>query len=144
MFRCRGNLAAIREEQQILKIVANATEVGKMIMAPPAMPADRVQALRRAFDATMKDPEFVAELKANRVELGPMAGEDLQKLVAELGARFAGDPRQGQGDLSAELSGGACFVRSIARIGGGIRAVRADRSATRSRSRTSTAARRSR
>ena len=74
------------EEQQILKVVANATEVGKMIMAPPAMPADRVQALRRAFDLTMKDPEFVAELKANRVELGPMAGEDLQKLVVELGA----------------------------------------------------------
>ena len=74
------------EEQQILKIVASATEVGKMIMAPPAMPADRVQALRRAFDATMKDPEFIAELKSNRIEQGPMVGEELQKLVAELGA----------------------------------------------------------
>ena len=74
------------EEQQILRIVANATEVGKMIMAPPAMPADRVQALRRAFDATMKDPEFMAELKSNRIEQGPMVGEELQKLVAELGA----------------------------------------------------------
>jgi tripartite-type tricarboxylate transporter receptor subunit TctC len=73
-------------EQQILKLVANATEVGKMIMAPPAMPADRVQALRRAFDATMKDPDFIAELKTNRVELGPMVGEELQKLVAGLGA----------------------------------------------------------
>ena len=62
------------EEQQILKVVANATEVGKMILAPPGIPADRVTALRRAFDATMKDPEFIAELKANRVELGPMAG----------------------------------------------------------------------
>ena len=74
------------EEQQILKIVANATEVGKMIMATPGMPADRVEALRRAFDATMKDPEFVAEVQANRVELGPMPGEELQKLVAGLGA----------------------------------------------------------
>jgi tripartite-type tricarboxylate transporter receptor subunit TctC len=74
------------EEQQILKIVANATEVGKMIMAPPGIPADRVQALRRAFDATMKDPEFIAELKANRIEQNPMLGEDLQKLVADLGA----------------------------------------------------------
>ena len=74
------------EEQQILKVVANATEVGKMIMAPPAIPADRVQALRRAFDATMQDAEFVAELKANRVELSPMSGEALQDLVAGLGA----------------------------------------------------------
>jgi hypothetical protein len=34
----------------------------------------------------MADPEFVAELKANRVELGPMPGEELQKLVAGLGS----------------------------------------------------------
>ncbi len=74
------------EEQQILKLVANAAEVGKMILAPPGIPADRVTALRRAFDATMKDPEFMAELAASRVELGPMAGEELQKLVADLSA----------------------------------------------------------
>jgi len=71
------------EDQQILKVVANATEVGKMIMAPPGLPADRVQALRRAFDATMKDPDFMAELNS---KLGVMAGEDLQKLVVDLGA----------------------------------------------------------
>lgn len=74
------------EEQQILKLVANATEIGKVVMTPPAIPVERVQALRRAFDLTMKDPEFVAELRANRVELGPMAGEDLQKFVADLAA----------------------------------------------------------
>jgi tripartite-type tricarboxylate transporter receptor subunit TctC len=73
------------EEQQILKIVASATEVGKMILAPPGIPTERVQALRRAFDMTMKDPEFIAELTANRVEMGTMVGEELQKLVAELG-----------------------------------------------------------
>ena len=57
-----------------------------MILAPPGLPAERVQALRRAFDATMKDPDFVAELNSNRVEMGVMVGEDLQKLVADLGA----------------------------------------------------------
>jgi tripartite-type tricarboxylate transporter receptor subunit TctC len=74
------------QEQQVLKLVASATEIGKMVMAPPGIPAERVQALRRAFDATMKDPEFIAELKANRVEMGPMVGEDLQKFVGDLGA----------------------------------------------------------
>jgi len=74
------------EEKQILRIVANATEVGKMILSTPDTPADRVTALRRAFDATIQDPAFVAELKAQRVELGPMPGEELQKLVAEVGA----------------------------------------------------------
>jgi tripartite-type tricarboxylate transporter receptor subunit TctC len=72
-------------DRQILRIVANATEVGKMILSTPDTPADRIQALRRAFDATMKDPAFQADLKAQRVELGPMSGEELQKLVVELG-----------------------------------------------------------
>jgi tripartite-type tricarboxylate transporter receptor subunit TctC len=79
-------LARNEDERQILRIVANATEVGKMILSTPDTPADRVQALRRAFDATMKDPAFQAELKSQRVELGPMPGEELQKLVVELGA----------------------------------------------------------
>jgi tripartite-type tricarboxylate transporter receptor subunit TctC len=79
-------LARNEDERLILRIVANATEVGKMILSTPDTPADRIQALRRAFDATMKDPAFQAELKSQRVELGPMAGEELQKLVVELGA----------------------------------------------------------
>jgi tripartite-type tricarboxylate transporter receptor subunit TctC len=78
-------LARNPQDAQILKIVANATEVGKMIMAPPDIPADRVFALRRAFDATVKDPEFVADLKTARIELGPMPGEELQKLVEDVG-----------------------------------------------------------
>jgi tripartite-type tricarboxylate transporter receptor subunit TctC len=72
------------EEKQILRIVANATEVGKMILSTPDTPADRIQALRRAFDATMKDPAFLADLKASRVDVGPMSGEELQELVAEV------------------------------------------------------------
>jgi tripartite-type tricarboxylate transporter receptor subunit TctC len=72
------------EERQILRIVANATEVGKLILSTPGTPADRVQALRRAFDATVKDPDFLAELKAARVDVGPMTGEELQQLVAEV------------------------------------------------------------
>ncbi len=74
------------DEKQILRIVANATEVGKMILSTPDTPPERITALRRAFDATMQDPAFVAELKAQRVELAPMPGEELQKLVAEVGA----------------------------------------------------------
>jgi tripartite-type tricarboxylate transporter receptor subunit TctC len=74
------------EEVQILRVVANATEVGKLVLSPPGQPAERVTALRRAFDATVRDPEFAAELKAMRVDLGPMPGEELQKLVEEVGS----------------------------------------------------------
>jgi tripartite-type tricarboxylate transporter receptor subunit TctC len=72
------------EEKQILRIVANATEVGKMILSTPETPADRIRALRRAFDATMKDPAFLSDLKASRVDVGPLPGEELQELVAEV------------------------------------------------------------
>jgi tripartite-type tricarboxylate transporter receptor subunit TctC len=72
------------DERQILRIVANATEVGKMILSTPNTPADRIQALRRAFDATVKDSAFLDDLKKQRVDVGPMSGEELQQLVAEV------------------------------------------------------------
>jgi tripartite-type tricarboxylate transporter receptor subunit TctC len=74
------------EEVQILRIVANATEVGKMTLAPPGVPMDRVQALRRAFEATIKDPDYLAEMQKQRLEVIPLPGEELQKVVAEAGA----------------------------------------------------------
>ena len=72
------------EEVQILRIVANATEIGKMVLTTPGVPADRVAALRRAFDATVKDPEYIAELNKQRLESIPLSGEEMQKLVAEV------------------------------------------------------------
>jgi tripartite-type tricarboxylate transporter receptor subunit TctC len=77
-------LARNPEEEQLLRIVANATEIGKSVLAPPGIPADRAEALRRAFDATVVDPEFVADVKAARFDVEPMTGEALQKLVAEV------------------------------------------------------------
>lgn len=48
---------------------------------PPATPKDRVQILRRAFQDTMKDPEFIAEAKKGNFELTPVAGEELERVV---------------------------------------------------------------
>ena len=73
-------------KKRVLTLILLRQETGRPVAAPPGVPADRMAALRRAFDATMKDPEFIAELKSNRIEQGPMVGEELQKLVAELGA----------------------------------------------------------
>ncbi len=73
------------EEQQILRIVAHATEVGKMVLTAPDVPVERVTALRRAFDATVKDPDYVADMRKQGLELTPMAGEELQDFVEEIG-----------------------------------------------------------
>jgi tripartite-type tricarboxylate transporter receptor subunit TctC len=77
-------LARNDEERTILRAVMNATEVGTAFMTAPGVPAERVQALRRAFDATVKDPEFLAEAERTKLTIGPLAGEELQKLVGEV------------------------------------------------------------
>ncbi len=72
------------EQRQVLRAVMNATEIGTAFFTTPGAPADRVEALRRAFDATMKDPEFLAEAERTKLTLGPLPGEELQKLVNEV------------------------------------------------------------
>src|SRR6185295_8023605 len=64
-------LARNDEERGILRAVMNATEIGTAFFTSPGVPADRVTALRRAFDATMKDPEFLAEAKRSTLTIGP-------------------------------------------------------------------------
>ena len=44
---------------------------------PPNVPADRVNAIRRAFDATMKDKEFLAEAEKLKIEIDPLTGEQV-------------------------------------------------------------------
>ena len=48
------------------------------------MPADRLAALRAAFDATMKDPQFLADVEKTKLTVSPMTGESLQRLVAQV------------------------------------------------------------
>lgn len=79
-------LARNDDERKILSALVTATEVGTSFFTTPKVPADRVEALRRAFDATMADREFQDELRQMRLGLSPMKGEDLQKLSHNLGA----------------------------------------------------------
>ena len=77
-------LARNDEERALLRAVMNATEIGTAFFTTPGVPADRITALRRAFDATMKDPEFLGEAARTKLTVGTLPGEDLQKLVAEV------------------------------------------------------------
>jgi tripartite-type tricarboxylate transporter receptor subunit TctC len=83
--RTSVELGRNEEETQILRVVAHATEVGKMVLSTPGVPADRVAALRRAFDAMVGDPEYIADMKAQGLELTPMGGQELQQFVEEIG-----------------------------------------------------------
>lgn len=77
-------LARNPEQAQILRAVSSASEIGKFVLTTPETPADRVQALRLAFDAMVKDPDFIADAQKLRVELGPLQGAELQQIVAEV------------------------------------------------------------
>jgi tripartite-type tricarboxylate transporter receptor subunit TctC len=70
--------------RQVLDFASKAMSVGRPIGVAPGVPAERVQALRRAFDATLLDPEFVAEAKKANMAIGPMDGVTVQRLIDEV------------------------------------------------------------
>jgi len=78
------DLAKTEEQRQILKVILTSQEIARPFAAPPGMPADRATALRAAFDATMKDPEFLAEAKKLNLDVNPLAGTTITDLLVEL------------------------------------------------------------
>ncbi len=78
------DLARNDEERELLATVMNAAEVGSAFFTTPGVPADRLDALRRAFDATMKDPRFLADVAKTNLTISPLTGEELQTVVAQV------------------------------------------------------------
>jgi tripartite-type tricarboxylate transporter receptor subunit TctC len=77
-------LAKSEPDRQAMRMLFARTEYGRPYFLPPDVPAERVQALRRAFDATMKDQGFLAEAAKLQLDVSPMTGEEVQGLVAQL------------------------------------------------------------
>jgi tripartite-type tricarboxylate transporter receptor subunit TctC len=78
------DLAKNDEQRQILKLVFARQVMGRPFLGPPGIPDDRLTALRKAFMDTMKDPEFLAEAEKGKLEITPVSGEDIQKLVTDV------------------------------------------------------------
>jgi tripartite-type tricarboxylate transporter receptor subunit TctC len=72
------------EKLQILKLILAAQDMARPFAAPPDIPADRKAALIAAFDATMKDPDFLAEAKKLNMDVAPVSAAALDRLLAEL------------------------------------------------------------
>jgi tripartite-type tricarboxylate transporter receptor subunit TctC len=69
------------EDRQVTGLYASGSGVGRSLLGPPDIPADRLKLLRGAFNAMVKDPEFVADIKKLNVELEPLPGERVQELI---------------------------------------------------------------
>jgi tripartite-type tricarboxylate transporter receptor subunit TctC len=70
------------EQRQVLTFFASNTRLGRPLLAPPDVPAERIAALRRAFDATLADPAFLKEAETMGFEVEPQTGEQITVLVA--------------------------------------------------------------
>jgi tripartite-type tricarboxylate transporter receptor subunit TctC len=79
-----GDLLTDPKKKQTLNLLAAAALVGRPYIAPRAVPADRLAALRSAFDTTMKDPGFLADADKQRLLVTPMTGAEVETYIREL------------------------------------------------------------
>jgi tripartite-type tricarboxylate transporter receptor subunit TctC len=71
------------EQRKILRLISSPVAMGRPYLAPPGVPADRIAALRAAFDKVMKDPEFLAEAKKLDLDISPLAGDKVAEIVRD-------------------------------------------------------------
>jgi tripartite-type tricarboxylate transporter receptor subunit TctC len=78
------DLAKAEEQRQVLRVFLYGQEMARPFAAPPGIPADRKVALVAAFDKMLKDPEFLAEIKKLNLDLNPISGAAIDKMLKEL------------------------------------------------------------
>ncbi len=77
--------AANRADREALDLLLERQRFARPYLAPPGVPKDRLELLRRAFDATVRDPGFVQDAQAARLAVNnPMTGEQLTDVIARL------------------------------------------------------------
>lgn len=71
-------------KEAVARFISLAVSVARPVAAPPGVPNERVAILRHAFDATMKDPEFLAEASKLSSDIDPMSGPETQAAIAAI------------------------------------------------------------
>jgi tripartite-type tricarboxylate transporter receptor subunit TctC len=75
------DLVSDPENKAVMELILMRQEAGRPFAAPPGTPADRVAALRQAFQDTLRDPQFVAEAEKMQLEIDPLSGEAIARLL---------------------------------------------------------------
>jgi tripartite-type tricarboxylate transporter receptor subunit TctC len=78
------DLAKTDAEQAALRLVLARLDIGRPFFLPPGVPAERVAALRKAFDETMKDKAYLEEAKKLSIDVDPLTGVELAALVEQV------------------------------------------------------------
>lgn len=77
-------LATTDAQRQVISLLATTETIGRAIMAPPGMEADRVALLRKGFSDSIRDPMLLADAERAKLEIQPIEGSKLQKLVESI------------------------------------------------------------
>ena len=93
------------DHKAALRLIVSRQTMARPYVMPPGVPAERLQALRAAFDATMKDPAFLADAKRQDLEVRPVLGDEADALLARglCDAAGAGEARGRVHDQLAAL-----------------------------------------
>jgi hypothetical protein len=75
------DLAQNAADRELLHFISADVGIARAVVTTPETPPERVQALRRAFDATVKDREFLAEADKIQIDVSPLSGEEAQKIA---------------------------------------------------------------
>jgi tripartite-type tricarboxylate transporter receptor subunit TctC len=78
------DLARTEDEKQAIEFLYVGQGIGRPFVAPPDLPPERLKMLRDAFDATMKDADFIADARRNKLDLDPEDGEHLAALIKKI------------------------------------------------------------
>lgn len=78
------DVANTPEAKAVFEVLAATDGIGRPLLTTPDVPADRLAALRKAFDTMVKDPAFLADAAKSGEDISPNSGETLQKIVANV------------------------------------------------------------
>lgn len=78
------DLATNDIDQRAMRLLSAPTAIGRPFFTSPQVPAERVKALRAAFDATMKHPAFLEDARKLNLDINPLSGEEVQRIVADI------------------------------------------------------------
>jgi tripartite-type tricarboxylate transporter receptor subunit TctC len=80
------DLAKSPEQRSALELLLAPNKIGRPFGAPPDVPAERIAELRKAFDLTMKDPTFLAEAASQKLDISPVDGLSIERILERFAA----------------------------------------------------------